>query len=93
MGEETDGQVIIVAETFVLFAIVENLAYKFNIFTHRNDELVDFIHGLFKECLKGRGTTQSMEEKEILDRLIGTLENSRNHFDRNDEFLKTNSSV
>lgn len=70
-----------VAEIFALLAMVGDLACKFNVFTHRSNELVDLISGLFKEWLKDRGSTQSMEEKNVLDCLINSLEANKNRFD------------
>ncbi len=93
LGRGIDGQVIRVAETFALLAMVGDLACTFNVFTHRGNELVDLIHGLFEEWLKNRGTTQSIEEKTVLDCLINSLEANKNRFDLADGTFKTNSPV
>ena len=85
LGEKADGQVIRVAETFALFALTGDLACRFNVFTHRNNELVELIHDLFRKWLADRGTTKPMEEKNILDRLFKELETNRNHFDQIDQ--------
>ena len=93
LGEEVDGQVKRVAETFALFTLTGDLACKFGVFTHKSSELADLIYDLFRKWLGDRGTTQSMEEKEIVGRLFDTLEKNRNRFDQDDKSFGTNYSV
>ena len=93
LDKEKDGQITRVAEIFALLSMTGDLACRFKVFTHKNNELLDLIYLLFNEWLKERGTTQSMEEKSILDCLIGSLETNRNRFDQIDKiFEKSNSS-
>jgi uncharacterized protein (DUF927 family) len=74
IGQRMDGQVSRVADLFVLYALTGELACKFGIFSHRPDELKNLIFELFEKWLGERGSAGAMEDRAVLQHVVGFLE-------------------
>ncbi|MDR1236443.1 MAG: DUF927 domain-containing protein [Holosporaceae bacterium] len=74
IGKKIDGQVSRVADLFVLYALTGELACEFGIFSHKPAELKDLVFVLFEKWLDERGSVGAMEEKVVLQHVIGFLE-------------------
>jgi putative DNA primase/helicase len=78
--EKADGQVYRVADLFILYVLTGELACEFGVFSHRFSELKDMVFELFERWLDERGSIDSMEEKAILQHVVGFLEQNNARF-------------